>query len=105
MSAFFYIFLFYVGFYFYRLAENHKKNKWVFAILGLITFFFGNFLYVLYFRLFNGEDVDELTFPKVGEKSFLLGFIFAFILFQILSTVWNSKKRKRNNEVDKIGEN
>lgn len=98
-----YIFLFYIGFYFYRLAENHNKNKWVFAFLGLATYCFGYFVYILYYRFFVFEDIDDFTYPEIGFKSLAVGLLFTFLLFHILSFVWSGKLRKQKNEVDKIG--
>ncbi|PQJ77717.1 hypothetical protein [Polaribacter porphyrae] len=98
-----YIILFYVGFYFYRLAENYKKNKWLLALVGLLTFFLGYFVYLIYYRFFVFEELDDFTYPEIGFKSFLVGIITTFILFQILNIVWGRKLKKSESEVDKIG--
>lgn len=103
MNALGYIFLFYVGFYFYRLAENHNKNKWVFAIIGVATYFLGTILYPLYLRIFNSEIIEDFDISSISLKSFLIGFLFVFLLFQILSFVWNRKKKIDKKEIDKIG--
>lgn len=98
-----YIILFYVGFYFFRLAENHNKNKWLFAFLGLVIFFFGYFVYALYYRFFVLEELDDFTYSEIGFKSFFVGLFFAILLFQILNQFWSSRKNKNKSEVDKIG--
>ncbi len=36
--------LYFIGKIFYQLAEAHNKNKWVFAILGVIAYYAGTFL-------------------------------------------------------------
>ena len=97
------IFLFYLGFYFYRLAENHKKNRWAFAILGLVTFFFGYLMYILYYRIFIFEGVDNFTYSEISFKSFVSGFVLSFVVFQISNFIWNRKSRKNNTELDNIG--
>ncbi len=103
MKALGYVFLFYVGFYFYRLAENHNKNKWLFAIIGISTYFFGVIVYPLYLRFFNSEDIEGFDISSISLKSFLVGFLFIFLLFQILNLVWNRKKKINKKEIDKIG--
>jgi membrane-bound ClpP family serine protease len=100
-----YIFIFYIGFYFYRLAENHKKNKWLFGIVGIITFVFGNFMYVLYANFFLEQDINEFNILSVSFKSFSSGVLSIFILFHLLNFIWSRKKVIREEEIDKIGSN
>ncbi|MBU3010003.1 hypothetical protein KO506_01135 [Polaribacter vadi] len=97
-----YIFLFYVGFYFYRLAENHNKYKWLCGFLGIISFFFGSILYLLYVRFFTETTINEFEITNLSFKSSIAGFVFTVILFKTLNFIW-SKKKKLKNEVDKIG--
>lgn len=98
-----YIFLFYVGFYFYRLAENHQKNKWLFAIIGIITYLLFLFIYPLYLRLFYKEEILDINLVLVSLKSFLIALISLFILFQVLSFMWNKKEKVNNQEINTIG--
>jgi hypothetical protein len=98
-----YIFIFYTGFYFYRLAENHKKNKWLFGIVGIVTFAFGNFMYVIYANLLLEQDTNEFNILSVSFKSFSSGVLSIFILFHLLNFIWSRKKVIREEEIDKIG--
>lgn len=97
-----YIFLFYIGFYFYRLAENHNKNKWVFGILGIVSFIVSYFSYLLFCRFYYSQEVILESLHIISIKSFLSGVIGAILVFQILSRVW-SRKKNLEIEVDKIG--
>ena len=97
-----YIFIFYVGFYFYRLGENHNKYKWLCGLLGIVSYFFAQVLYLLYTRFFSGLDIDEFDISNLSFKSFLAGFIFVVLLFNVLNLVW-SRQNKSKNEVDNIG--
>ncbi|MFK8059714.1 MAG: hypothetical protein AB8B78_06435 [Polaribacter sp.] len=99
-----YIFLFYVGFYFYRLAENHHKNKWLFGFLGIAIYFFGVLIYPLYLKLFNNLEIDEFKITIVSLKSFTTGLLFVFISFQFLGFIWGRKKKIEKKEIEKIGE-
>ncbi len=104
MKAFGYILLFYIGFYFYRLAENHNKNKWLFCILGLVTYLLGTIVYPLFLRFFNSEEIEDLDLASISLKSFLVGLVSVFILFQTLSFIWSRKKGVNKKEIEKIGE-
>jgi cellobiose-specific phosphotransferase system component IIC len=98
-----YIFIFYIGFYFYRLAENYKKNKWLFGFLGIINFIIGSFSYLLFCRLFNSVEFNKENLSSIGLKGFISGVIFSILIFQILNFIWSRKEKKYNNELDKIG--
>ncbi len=37
------IFLYFIGKYFFKLAEEFNQNKWLFAILGIIVYYLGTF--------------------------------------------------------------
>lgn len=103
MKALSYIFLFYVGFYFYRLAEIHKRNKWLFGLLGIVVYFASTVLYLLYLRFFLEENLEELDMIKVTFKSFLIGLTSVVIVFQILSFIWSRKDKKYKSKVEEIG--
>jgi hypothetical protein len=103
MKIFGYIFLFYVGFYFYRLAENHNKNKWLFGIIGITTYIIGNSIYILFAKFFLEQNVNEFNLLSVGFKSFATGFMTVFVLFHLLNFIWSRKKRIRKEDIDKIG--
>lgn len=103
MNAIGYIILFYVGFYFYRLAENHKRNKWLFGFIGIAAYFFGIFIYPLYVRLFYSSEIYEFDVSVITLKSSLIGLLFVFFLFQLFSIIWSRKKKTNKKEIDKIG--
>ena len=103
MSAVGYIILFYVGFYFYRLAENHKRNKWLFGFIGIATYFFGILVYPLYVRFFYDDEINEFDISAISLKSSLIGLLFVFFLFQLFSLIWSRKKKTNKKEIDKIG--
>ena len=50
--------LYWVGKYFYKLAEEHDKSKWGFAILGVVSYYAG----IVVFGFITGI-VMELTAP------------------------------------------
>lgn len=103
MSALGYILIFYIGFYFFRLAENHHKNKWLFGFLGIAIYFFGLVMYPLYIRFFNTIELEEFKLTLVSFKSFTVGLVFVFIGFQLLNIIWSRKKKVNKKEIDKIG--
>lgn len=98
-----YIFVFYIGFYFYRLAENHQKYKWLFAIVGIATYFTGSVIYPLYLRFFSINEIPIAEVSKITIQSFFIGIICVFVLFHILDFIWTRKEKTNQKEIDKIG--
>jgi hypothetical protein len=37
------VFIYFIGRYYYKLAENHNRSKWGFAVLGVATYYGGTF--------------------------------------------------------------
>lgn len=103
MSALGYILIFYIGFYFYRLAENHHKNKWLFGFIGIVIYFFGLVIYPLYIRFFDSTEIEEFKLVLVSFKSFTIGLLFVCISFQLLSIIWSRKKKVNKKDIEKIG--
>jgi hypothetical protein len=103
LKALSYIFIFYIGFYFYRLAENHKRNKWLFAFVGIATYLTGLIIYPLSKRILYSEENHNFDLIAVSSKSFLIGVLSVFFLFQLLSFIWSRKKVLEKEDIDKIG--
>lgn len=93
MSILGYILLFYIGFYYYRLAENHNKNKWLYVILGVILYFIGLIGYTFFVKFLTNKKYDELDIVMVSIKAVFTGVLVVFIVFQILDTVWERKRK------------
>ncbi|MCT4699581.1 hypothetical protein [Tenacibaculum haliotis] len=96
MSILGYILLFYIGFYFYRLAENHSKHKWLYAFLGVVFFFLGLFTYVLYVRIFKVDEINGFDIAMITMKSVLIGVLSSFIMFHLLDFIWKKNKINKN---------
>lgn len=105
MKALSYIFLFYVGFYFYRLAENHNKNKWIFGVLGILFFIMVYVAFLLFSRFSNTHEFNVENLISISMKAFSIGFIGVVFFFQVLSFVWSRKKKLNTNIINKIGSN
>ncbi|WP_339658709.1 hypothetical protein [uncultured Polaribacter sp.] len=103
MKALSYIFIFYIGFYFYRLAENHKRNKWLFGFVGIVTYLIGLVSYPLFIRILYLEENHNFDLAAISLKSFLIGVLSVFFLFQLLSFIWSRKKVSKKEDIDKIG--
>ena len=73
--------LYWIGKYYYQLAEKYDRSRWGFAILGIITYYFG----VMLFGLIIGV-IAEIIAPGYIENMNDLALNFIIMPFGILST-------------------
>jgi uncharacterized membrane protein HdeD (DUF308 family) len=74
------ILLYWVGKYFYQLAERNNRSKWGFAVLGILSYYAGIVLFG-----FLAGIILEITYPGFVEEGndFLIGIMI--IPFGILT--------------------
>ena len=77
---------------FYQLAEEHKKNKWVFAILAIITYYAGAFVGGLVLGLIlelSGVSIfDNFSDIQLGLIALPFGLLSCFGLYKFLEKKW-----------------
>lgn len=88
--------LYWIGKYFYKLAEEHNRSKWGFAVLGIITYYVGTFLFGIILGI-----VSELVSPGFVEtiNDILLGIIVlpfgilgCYIFYKLLENSWKEEE-------------
>ena len=87
------IFIYWLGKFYYLLAEKHDKHKWGFAILGVATYYAGTFIagillgFVIFF--FNGEDTfDNMSDTALSLMALPFGLLATWGLYQYLKKRW-----------------
>lgn len=100
------IIIYFIGKYFYRLAETYGQNKWLFAVLGVITYFVGAaiggvILFLLDMQFELGID---------WESKFLLTFLLlpfavatCYLLHYLLKRSWEKSVVIVEDEIQDIG--
>jgi len=88
------ILLYWIGKSFYKLAETYDKNKWGFAILGIISFYAGSFisqfLIGVAIVLISGEEaIDNITDLQSGLIGLPFGLLTLWILHRVLKKSWS----------------
>ena len=97
------IFLIYwIGKTFYELAEKYQKNKWVFAILGVVSYYTGTFVAgVVAFIVadlagISLEGTNDFILQLVGV---LFGAVFCIIYYQVLIRIWRNTRMARSENI------
>ena len=84
------ILLFFIGKWHYTLAEEFNKNKWLFAILGIVVYYggimIGAFILGLLSVLFDFEEVLELPEIVLGLIALPIGLLATWA-FRVISLV------------------
>jgi hypothetical protein len=100
------IFIYFIGNFFFRLAEEFKKNKWVYAILGVATYYGGGFILSLAIFLVydlksfdGGETFDDIPEMAWNLISIPLGLASCYGLYKILKYQWGKSGRQTDEEV------
>jgi Na+(H+)/acetate symporter ActP len=92
-----FIFLYFIGKYFYNLAIKHQKNKWLWAILGVLSYYTGTLVFSFILGIFwhlayesdliatSIDDVPEMALNLIGIP---LGLAATWIFYTLLRNNW-----------------
>lgn len=101
------ILLYWIGKYFYKLAEEYDKNKWVYAILGIIVYYGGiiafSFSLGVIAEFVSPGFFDSFNETLLGIIMLPFGILSCYLLYSYLEKTW--EKSKPVNEIDQIGNN
>ena len=99
--------LYFIGKYFYDLAQDHGKSKWLFAILGIITYYAGTFIAGLligvaieFWGMYSLADMNDFV---LGLMALPVGVLACIVLYQILKEVWRDE-RVKSEVTDEMGD-
>lgn len=89
-----------LGWPFYNLAKKYQKNKWIWSILGVLSFYITQFIAVMiwflcyYLQLipnFNPSDI-YITLAMV-----LISILGEVLFYQILRKRWKNQQAQTSN--------
>lgn len=98
--------IYFLGKYFYELAVTFEKNKWLFAILGVVSYYAGTFLggtiLALMDAFFNwGMDWDNDLLLSFLALPF--GLATCGLVYYLLKRKWQKEAVIVQDEIDDIG--
>ncbi|WP_298903358.1 hypothetical protein [uncultured Psychroserpens sp.] len=95
-----------IGRSFFKLADEHNQNKWVFAILGVVTYYASAFVFGLILGI--ADEVFNLGFA--WDNALLLTFIAmpiglgaVYLLYSALKRNWKKNVTIDKSEIHDIG--
>lgn len=97
--------LYWIGKYYYKLAEKYNKSEWGYAILGVFSYYGGTILAGLITgiaaELLYPGSIENTNETVLGILMLPFGVLTCYLLYKYLEKTW--EKNKPENEIDKIG--
>ena len=97
------ILMYFIGRSFYRLAERNGKKKWLFAVLGVVSYYAGTFFMGGILGIFM---LYELVSEDIFDNSILLnliglpvGLLFCWLFYLLLKRMWANSKQQASSEI------
>ncbi len=100
--------IYFIGKHFYTLAEKNSKLKWIYALLGVLSYYFATFLFGIVFQVImelqsKPDYIENMSTFYLGIIAMLIGILGSFTIHFFLNKKWNSKKQAVEDEINNIG--
>lgn len=95
--------LYWIGKYFYKLAEEYDKSKWGYAILGVVVYYLGTFVFAFLLAIFTPNFLDSESDRVIGLISLPFGVLSCYLLYKYFEKTWEKNKPKADKLIDQIG--
>ena len=100
------ILLYFIGKRFYTLAETHKQNKWLFAVLGVVTYYAGTLVFGVILGVIDGIlelGVDWDNNILMVLFALPIGLLSCYVFYYLLEKNWSKKEEKQVLSIEDIG--
>ena len=94
---------YFIGKYFYDLAEHHKKSKWGYAIFGIFSYYLGPIIFGLSLAVYseiNSEfDIESIDSLAIDLLSIPLGLLSCWITYVLLKKRFERKSNSVSGDM------
>lgn len=101
------VLLYWIGKYFYKLAEEYSKSKWGFTVLGIVSYYGGTLFFGFTFgiiaEIISFGYLDDFNDSVLGLLALPFGILSCYILYKYLEKTWKKEDPRNNNDIDEIG--
>lgn len=99
------VFLYWIGKYYYRLAEEFEKKEWLYAILGIVSYYGGVFVFgiilTIVMELINPGYIDGANETTLSIIALPFGATGCYFYYKHLQKKW--KKEDPRIQIEEIG--
>lgn len=100
-------FIYFIGKQFFNLAEEFNKSKWGIAILGVISYYAGQVLFVILIlisdELLNTAFLTTTNESTVNLIGIPIGILSCVGLYFLLRNNWRKNGKPEENLIEEIG--
>jgi len=106
------IILIFIGSQFYKLAKEYEqKLTWVYAIIGIVAYYAGEFIValilILYFELIGSyEDFEKMSDASLTIIAIVSGILSCLLTYHLLKKKWDKDylaKERLRPKISDIG--
>lgn len=99
------ILIYFIGRQYYFLAHDYQYNRWLYAILGIGSYYLGTMVFAFTIALLANHsefffDLAHSTPFVQGLISMPLGLLFCWIFFHLLRASWQKRKGGQFEVID-----
>lgn len=80
--------IYFIGKAFYKLAGQHNRNEWGYAILGVVAYyvsaFIGGIILVIAYELLEMGNIDEVSDQVIGLLALPFGLLGCWGTYKLL---------------------
>ena len=101
------VLLYWIGKYFYKLAEIHDKSKWGFAVIGIVGYYTVTIVlaitFVIVAEIISPGYLDTVNRTVIDLISVPFGLLGCYVLYKYIKKTWEKKGPINSNNIDEIG--
>ena len=101
------LFIYFIGKFFYKLAEDFKQNKWLYAVLGVVIYYAAGAVVGVILGLADGLlslGIDWENTTMLSLIAIPVGLGADLLVYQLLRRKWQREFAAPIDEISSIGE-
>jgi hypothetical protein len=96
------ILIFYIGRAFYRLAKQHDRSKWLFAILGVVMYYVAQLVFaaILLVIIYANDSYVTTQIELIATLGGIgIGALSVWLFYYLLKKAWEKNPKSNDNEL------
>lgn len=98
--------IYWLGKRFYILAEKYHQNKWLFAVLGVVMYYFGTLVAGIFIGIgieLFAMDIDLNNSILISVIALPFGIFFCWLFYYLLERTWKKNQEIPVENIEDIG--
>ncbi len=92
-----------IGRIFFDLATIFQKSKWAYAILGILSYYFGTVavgvVIAIYYELYSEQSIEDVSDLMITFMAFPFGLLSCYLFYTILKNTWAQEGKSVNEDI------